>query len=197
MTSSPAILWINGPFGVGKTHTAHALHARVPGSFLFDPEELGFTLRRLTPPGRQEPDFQQHPLWVPFVLEALAEAASRADGPVIVPMTVTDVERHEALLKGLRERGLTAHHFTLLAPPAVIHARLRRRLEGRHSWAGAQVEDRLRELAGPRFAVHLNTYGRTVDAVAEEIGARAGLDLSPSSEPRFRRWWRVTWAHRR
>jgi hypothetical protein len=32
------LLWINGPFGGGKTATAHELNRRLPGSAVCDPE---------------------------------------------------------------------------------------------------------------------------------------------------------------
>ncbi|MGS2645429.1 hypothetical protein [Streptosporangium sp. LJ11] len=36
------LLWINGPFGGGKTQTAHELRRRLPGSVVCDPEHVGF-----------------------------------------------------------------------------------------------------------------------------------------------------------
>ena len=193
----PPVVWINGPFGVGKTHTAHALHARTPGSFVFDPEEIGFALCRLTPPEQRHADFHEHPLWVSFVVDALAEAVRLAAGPVIVPMTLSDSGRFGAVMNALRERRLDLRHFTLLAPPDVVRARLRQRLEGRDSWAGRQVENRLRSLSAPQFGRHLNTLGKTVDELAEEIAVTLHLPTSFPDEPAWRRWWRVTWAHRR
>ncbi|WP_420596599.1 AAA family ATPase [Deinococcus sp.] len=178
----PPVIWINGPFGVGKTHTAHALHARWPGSFVFDPEELGYTLGRLTPPQAGHADFQEHPLWVPFVVEALTEAARLAADPIIVPMTLSDSARFTATMGGLRKNGLDIRHFTLLAPPEVVRFRLRRRFEGKDSWAGRQVENRLRALAAPQFGQHLNTLGRSVDELAEDIAAAVGLPTVPPGE---------------
>jgi tRNA A37 N6-isopentenylltransferase MiaA len=32
------LLWLNGPFGGGKTQTAHELQRRLPGSIVCDPE---------------------------------------------------------------------------------------------------------------------------------------------------------------
>lgn len=43
------LLWLNGPFGGGKTQTAHELRRRLPGSVVCDPEEVGFGLHRMTP----------------------------------------------------------------------------------------------------------------------------------------------------
>ncbi|MDG3135252.1 adenylyl-sulfate kinase [Streptococcus suis] len=35
------IIWLNGPFGVGKTTLANILHKRIENSYLYDPELLG------------------------------------------------------------------------------------------------------------------------------------------------------------
>lgn len=39
------LVWINGPFGVGKTATAFELHRRLPGSAVCDPGHVGFGMR--------------------------------------------------------------------------------------------------------------------------------------------------------
>jgi hypothetical protein len=43
------LLWINGPFGGGKTATAYELNRRLPGSVVCDPEHVGFGMRRMLP----------------------------------------------------------------------------------------------------------------------------------------------------
>ncbi|MEW2546658.1 hypothetical protein AB0910_12900 [Streptomyces sp. NPDC047002] len=40
------IIWVNGPFGGGKTTTARLLHRQLPTSLITDPEEIGFVLRK-------------------------------------------------------------------------------------------------------------------------------------------------------
>ena len=37
-TKRNVILFLNGPFGIGKTTTAHLLVERLPGALLYDPE---------------------------------------------------------------------------------------------------------------------------------------------------------------
>jgi adenylylsulfate kinase-like enzyme len=39
---SLVIIWLNGPFGGGKTTTASELHTLLPSSRLFDPEMVGY-----------------------------------------------------------------------------------------------------------------------------------------------------------
>ncbi|GHG01080.1 hypothetical protein GCM10017783_11610 [Deinococcus piscis] len=75
------ILWINGPFGVGKTQAAYALAQRLPGSFVCDPEQLGFALQRMTPPLLRG-DFQDIPLWRSGTREAAPyTAAAQSSSP--------------------------------------------------------------------------------------------------------------------
>ena len=40
------IIWINGAFGAGKTTLADELGGRLPDAVLFDPEYVGYILRR-------------------------------------------------------------------------------------------------------------------------------------------------------
>lgn len=43
------IIWLNGPFGVGKTTLANILHKRIENSYLYDPELLGDFLQHQLP----------------------------------------------------------------------------------------------------------------------------------------------------
>lgn len=45
------IIWINGPFGAGKTTLAERLRDRRPKSLIFDPEEIGFVVKETVPFG--------------------------------------------------------------------------------------------------------------------------------------------------
>ena len=40
------ILWLNGSFGAGKTTVAHELQRRLPDAFVYDPENVGYFLRK-------------------------------------------------------------------------------------------------------------------------------------------------------
>ena len=43
------ILWINGAFGSGKTTISYELNRRIPNSFVYDPENIGFFIRKNIP----------------------------------------------------------------------------------------------------------------------------------------------------
>ena len=83
------LIWLNGPFGGGKTQTAHELLRRLPGSVVCDPEHAGFGLNRVLPRELRS-DFQDLTTWRTGVVEVLDIALRRHNGPVIAPMTVIE-----------------------------------------------------------------------------------------------------------
>src|SRR5580700_9159531 len=120
------LVWINGPFGGGKTQTAHELRRRLPGSVICDPEEVGFGLHRMTPPGLRG-DFQDFPAWREGVFEVLDLALRSAGGTVIAPMTLIEPAYYAEIIGRLANAGHDVRHFALLADRQVIERRLRER----------------------------------------------------------------------
>src|SRR3954463_10089713 len=88
------LIWLNGPFGGGKTQTAQELYRRLPGSVVCDPEHPGFGLRRMLPPSLRG-DFQDLASWRAGVVEVLDLALRKHNGPVIAPMTVINPDYFE------------------------------------------------------------------------------------------------------
>ncbi|MFJ8198738.1 AAA family ATPase [Streptomyces sp. NPDC096152] len=186
------LLWINGPFGGGKTQTAHEIQRRLPGSVICDPEHAGFGLRRMLPPELRG-DFQDLASWRQGVVEVLDLTLARHDGVVIVPMTVTDPDCFAETVGRLRELGHPVHHFTLLAERETVLRRLRERGFGqalryvggkgaglgRETWAVRQLDHCLERLREPEFAEHLWTDHSTVPKTADRIAVLAGLTLTP------------------
>ena len=74
------LVWINGPFGGGKTATAFELQRRLPGSIVCDPEHLGFGLHRMLPPALRT-NFQDLQAWRSGVREVLDLVARNREGP--------------------------------------------------------------------------------------------------------------------
>jgi hypothetical protein len=120
------LVWLNGPFGGGKTTTAFELQRRVPGSIVCDPEHLGYGLHRMLPRALRT-DFQDLQAWRSGVREVLDLAARNHDGPVIVPMTLIDSRYFTQIIGGLRDDGHDVRHFALLAERATVLRRLSRR----------------------------------------------------------------------
>ncbi|MGW1722237.1 AAA family ATPase [Streptomyces sp. NPDC002306] len=193
------LLWINGPFGGGKTQTAHEIRRRLPGSVICDPEHAGFGLRRMLPPELRG-DFQDLVSWRRGVVEILDRALTEQDGVVIVPMTVTDSGYFAETVGRLRELGHDVRHFTLLAQRETVLRRLRERGIGRllshvtrksaaprgESWAVRRLDHCLVRLSEPEFAEHLWTDHSTVPKTADRIAVLAGLTLRPNTEGALR-----------
>ncbi|MFE9098314.1 AAA family ATPase [Streptomyces sp. NPDC007264] len=199
------LLWINGPFGGGKTQTAHEIQRRLPGSVICDPEHAGFGLRRMMPPGLRG-DFRDLASWRKGVVEVLDLALAEHDGVVVVPMTVTDPDCFSETVGRLRELGHDVRHFALLAERETVLRRLRERGLGHvlrpiagkgtpapgDSWAVQQLDDCLERLREPEFAEHLWTDRTTVPKTADRIAVLAGLTLRPNTEGALRTRLRQT-----
>jgi hypothetical protein len=172
------IIWLNGAFGIGKTQTAFELHSRIPDSFVFDPEQIGFSLRKVIP-SQMHRDFQDYPVWREFTYKSLRYVDENFSGVIIVPMTILNPLYYDQTVGALCRAGLQVHHFTLLASRETILRRLRRRGDGSNSWGARHLDRCLNSLSDEKFAVHLNTEEKTIEVVAEEIAQCTGLALKP------------------
>jgi hypothetical protein len=204
------LVWINGPFGGGKTQTAHEIARRLPGSVICDPEYVGFGLNRMAPRGTVN-DFQDWAAWRLGVVEVLERVLAGHDGDVIVPMTVVEPDYFAETVGALRARGHDVAHFALLADRATVLRRLRERGFGhpfrcnpvqfalgrgslrRETWAMARIDLCLERLSAPEFAANIRTDDATVPQVADRIAAAAGLTLTPNADGPVRARLRLAW----
>ncbi|MGN7165996.1 AAA family ATPase [Paenibacillus cellulositrophicus] len=173
------ILWINGAFGAGKTQTAFELHRRIPNSFVYDPENAGYFIRKNIPHSIKKPDFQEYPLWREFNYAMLKHIACEYDGVIIAPMTVVDPVYFEEIVGRLRTDGMTVKHFALCAPREVILQRLKSRGERSNSWGAQQAERCIEGLSQDIFREHIDTVDLSVSQVAERIADIAHIPLLP------------------
>lgn len=200
------LLWINGPFGGGKTQSAYEIRARLPGSVVCDPEHVGFGLHRMTPPALRG-DFQDLPAWRQGVYEVLDLALTRHDGTVIAPMTVVEPTYFREIIGRLRERGHDVRHYALLADRDTVLRRLRERGFGhvmqliagkgaslrRESFAVSKLDVCLERLRDQEFAEHLWTDRLTIPQVADHIATSAGLTLAAGDNSALRGRLRRAW----
>ena len=187
------LLWINGPFGGGKTATAFELSRRLPGSVVCDPELVGFGMHRMLPRGLRS-DYQDLPPWRQSVRYLLSHTLRSHPGHVIVPMTLINAAYFDEIIGSLRADGADVRHFSLLAERTTVLRRIRERgwLFGlRHDrWAVDHLDQCLDRLRQPEFAEHVPTDGRSIAQVADTIAAAAGLTIAPSRDWRARAWLR-------
>ncbi len=200
------LLWINGPFGGGKTQTAYELRRRLADSVVCDPEHLGFGLHRMMPPSSRG-DFQDLAAWRQGVFEVLDHVLNKHIGTVIVPMTVVEPAYFRETVGRLREHGHDVRHFALLAERETVLRRLHERGFGhvvqfvagkdaplrRESFALSKLDLCLERLRAEEFADQVWTDHLTVPEVAEHIAAAVGLALAPNRDGALRGRVRRAW----
>lgn len=118
------IIWINGPFGAGKSTLGESLRSLLPDSFIFDPEYIGFALDKLVPESPTG-DFQDLPIWRSMTLHALTEVRRLYPQPVIVPMTLVAPVCLEEIIGGLVRSGQPIVHVFLDLPTETLEKRIR------------------------------------------------------------------------
>jgi hypothetical protein len=173
-------LLLNGSFGIGKTTVAQMLEATVGGSKIYDPENVGFILRRLPPflLGRTSlpSDYQDLDLWRKLIVRG-ARRAHRNARVVIVPMAFTNLAYFDELAHGLSSHA-EVRCYCLVAPLDTVRDRLNRRAksEGR-----SPTDFELRRSAECVVAHADPSFGTPIDAtlppdeIVAHIRAQAGI----------------------
>lgn len=121
------IIWINGAFGSGKTTIAYELNRRIPNSFVYDPENVGYFIRKNIPKEILKDDFQDHVIWREINHSILQTINTEFPGIIIVPMTIVNPQYFNEIINNLRSNGFEVKHFTLLANREILLKRLRSR----------------------------------------------------------------------
>ncbi|AWB44525.1 tunicamycin resistance protein [Paenibacillus sp. CAA11] len=181
------MIWINGAFGSGKTTAAYELHRRLPGSYVYDPEQIGYFIRRNVPETTKIDDFQDYPMWREMNYSMLRYIDSAYKGQLIIPMTITNPKYFEEIVGKLRGDGIEIHHFVLFASRETLLKRLRSRGEGRNSWAASQIDRCLEGFKDERFEVLLDTDNLSIDEVVKQIAGMSGVSLAEDSRGRMRK----------
>ncbi|MYU06067.1 AAA family ATPase [Streptomyces sp. SID8366] len=118
------IVWLNGPFGGGKTTLAAGLCRTVPGATIADPEAVGDLVRRALAGHALRPrDYQDLPLWRQMTSAFVVGLARHTGGPVIVPMTVLNPAYAEEIFTSLRQAG-GFHHLIVHTDLVVLQERI-------------------------------------------------------------------------
>ncbi|OBZ17044.1 tunicamycin resistance protein [Bacillus sp. FJAT-26390] len=181
------ILWINGAFGAGKTQTAHELHRRTENSYLYDPENAGYFIRKNVPAAVQKGDFQDYPMWREMNYAMLKYLDESYDGMIIAPMTIVNPQYFDEIVGRLREDGVVVHHYALCASEETLMKRLRGRGERKNSWAEQQIKRCAAGLSDEIFRYHLDTDQTTVVQNVEQIASMSNISLLPDQRGKFKK----------
>jgi hypothetical protein len=159
------IVWLNGPFGVGKTAVARALLEAKPEWALLDPEVRGAELVRRWP---GVDDFQDLREWREAVVEDAVERVGTGD--LVIPMTIWRLEYYREIMDGLRGAA-EVRPFRLTASEASLRDRVERdRVEpGAVAWRLDRMNAGLQAFEDTAFGDHVGTDARTPEKIAHLI----------------------------
>jgi hypothetical protein len=175
------VIWINGAFGVGKTHTALALFKRLERAFLCDPRKTGFFIKHSMPKEIIERDFQDEPLWRAFTYELIKNIHAKYAGHIIIPATLYNRLYFEEIIEKLRgDNGIRVDHYVLWANRETILRRLSARPALAQTWPLKMMDDCLTGLEDlADRSIRLDTEALDPLAAAMAIGTRSNLEVLP------------------
>ena len=132
------ILWLNGPYGVGKSTLAEALRAMRPDSMIFDAEQVGNAIRDNLPERCFHETFEEYEMWLDVCVGLLMEASCACSGPVLVPMTLKLPQSLRMFVR-LKDAGVEVRHILLTADEDEILRRIMARGEEENSWCARHI----------------------------------------------------------
>lgn len=164
------VIWLNGPYGVGKSALAEKLHERNTHSFIFDAEEVGNAVRDNMPKELFNGYiFEDYPLWFKMCVELLTDIVSRYDGDIYVPMTLVYADSFEKIERLLKERGICVRHILLESSHQIIHDRILARGETKDCWCMRHIDLCLNQQRDFENVIRIESYGKSVSELAVEV----------------------------
>ncbi|WP_419706329.1 AAA family ATPase [Promicromonospora sp. NFX87] len=187
------IVWLNGPFGGGKTTTAAELDALLPEVVVFDPEQIGGVIAPTLGAVEPVPDFQDWRPWRELVVAALVSLDRYTDRTVVAPQTVVVEQYWNEIMSGLAAADVEVRAFTLDSTPEEHERRIAgdtvtsatleeiKIHDGSVGWRRHRAADYRAALPwlAERTEVIDTTLLRPAE-VAKEITGRIGLSATPS-----------------
>ncbi len=164
---------LNGTFGVGKTATAQALVKAIPSSLIFDPENIGYVLRRLPAILRSRymptDDYQDAKLWRRLTINGARIVYGLTRRTLIVPMMLANPAYLAEIKGGLESISPPLYHFCLTAPLETIQARLLARGDRADSWSWRKTIEYAPLFDAPLYGEHIDTAIRSIPQVIDLI----------------------------
>jgi hypothetical protein len=171
------IVIINGSFGVGKTTIAKLLRRSLPGSAIYDPEWVGFVLKRLPKwiklKGADSDDYQDIVLWRRSAIRGVRLLRFIVSGPVIVPMAFSRRDYFDEVIAGIAPFDPELRVFCLKASLETLKKRLVEsgtRIEGPGTeWIARRILECKEAHTDTHFGEPVDTENRSSDEVAEDL----------------------------
>ena len=182
------IIWINGAFGSGKTTTAFELNRRLENSYVYDPENIGYFIRKNSPEEFSKGDFQDIELWRKMNYELISLIVKEYKGTLIIPMTIVNPNYYDEIIQRLIDDGIDVRHFILYASKEEIKHRLRFRLATifkKDTFALNSIDRCLYAFDNLITEEKIDTENMSVDEVVNEIARRCDLTLTKDKKTKL------------
>ena len=165
------ILFINGPFGVGKTSAARVLVEKIPNAMLYDPEVIGYLLKRTFGRYGKVEDFQDPELWRRLVVAVARVLRQLSARTLVIPMKVWRRASFDPVVAGLRRVDSDLGCFRLTASEPELARRIASDADdtGAYGWRVSHAEVCLNALRDPAFGAEVPTDGLAPVEVADRI----------------------------
>ena len=163
------IIWINGPYGIGKSTLAEEISKRIQPSFIFDAEKVGDAVRDNFPQQFFKETFEEFPLWHEMCYKLLKKLDEVYPGCVLVPMTLTRLESCTSIIERLKCDGVDVWHIMLEADYEAIRERILARGEEEDCWCIQQIESCLEKQKAFSCDCRICSSEKGVQTIAEEI----------------------------
>lgn len=164
------IVWIDGPYGVGKSTLAREMRELLPKCHIFAAEEVGNAVRDNLPPELFAGYiFEGYPLWFDFCAALLLEIADRFDGDVLAPMTLTRPDSFEKIAQKLKAAGHDVRHVLLESDYDTVRSRILARGGEEGCWCMENIPlclDAQREFQN---VLRIPSFEKTPRELAEEV----------------------------
>lgn len=162
------IIWISGPYGVGKSTLAEAMVEKMENALIFDAEIVGDAVRSNYPDDPYGYIYEDYPLWSEFCCKLLTDVHNTFHKDILVPMTLLRNSSYESIIQKLHDNGVETYLVVLEASYDSVHNRILARGEAEGCWCMENIA-LAREGCSALPGMHINTDGVTVDDLVEII----------------------------
>ena len=170
------VVWINGPYGVGKSTLAEQLVRDGPKGFVFDAEAVGNAVRDTLPQEMYSGAlFEYYPRWFEMCAVLLQDISARYDGILYVPMTLVLPDSFEKFARPLQESGIPVKHILLESNHATVLERILERGEEADCWCAQHIDFCLEQQGKFENVIRIPSVGEPVTALAEAVRKALGV----------------------
>ena len=157
------IIWLSGPYGVGKSTLAEAMAAKMENALIFDAEEVGNAVRENYHDCPYGYIFEDYTLWGEFCYLLLKDIHEKFQKDILVPMTLLRKDSYR-IIERLNRDGIDTRLIILQASYQTVHDRILARSEEEGCWCMENVE-----LARVGCAALPGSHVQTDDKSIEEL----------------------------